>query len=49
MGAARQLYNSLFRRSSTFLLTIVVGAVVFERVFDEGMDKLWERMNHGVS
>ena len=49
MGAARQLYNAFFRRSSTFLVTILVGAVVFERVYDEGMDSLWERMNRGVS
>jgi len=49
MGLARQAYNTLFRRSSTFLLTIVVGAVLFERVFDEGLDRTWENMNQGVS
>lgn len=48
MGLARQAYNTLFRRSSTFLLTIVVGAVLFERVFDEGLDRVWERNNEGV-
>ena len=49
MGLARQAYNTLFRRSSTFMVTIFVGAFVFERVFDDGMDRLWERMNQGVS
>lgn len=49
MGIARQAYNTLFRRSSTFMVTIFVGAFVFERVFDDGMDRLWERINQGVS
>lgn len=47
MGLARQAYNTLFRRSSTFMVTIFVGAFVFERVFDDGMDRLWERINQG--
>ena len=43
------VYNLLFRRTSTFTLTILVGAVFFERAFDHGADALWERMNRGVS
>ncbi|EDO47439.1 predicted protein [Nematostella vectensis] len=47
MGLMKQAYNSLFRRSSTFLFTIVVGAVLFERAFDEGLDRVWEKRNEG--
>ncbi|CAM4613210.1 unnamed protein product [Caretta caretta] len=35
-----QLYSVLFCRTSTFALTIVLGALVFERTFDQGMDTL---------
>uniref|UniRef100_A0A5F9CP89 Cytochrome b-c1 complex subunit 9 n=1 Tax=Oryctolagus cuniculus TaxID=9986 RepID=A0A5F9CP89_RABIT len=33
-----RLYSLLFRRTSTFALTIVVGALFFERAFDQGAD-----------
>ena len=49
MSLGRTIYNALFRRTSTFVVTIVVGGFLFERVFDEGMDNLWENMNRGVS
>ncbi len=49
MAIGRTVYNALFRRTSTFILTMVVGAVFFERAFDVGADRLWERMNQGVS
>ncbi|XP_050779848.1 cytochrome b-c1 complex subunit 9 isoform X2 [Gopherus flavomarginatus] len=42
------LYSVFFRRTSTFALTIVLGALVFERVFDQGADAFYERLNHGV-
>ena len=48
MAFGRQIYNALFRRTSTFALTIVVGAVVFERVFDQTLDNYYERTNQGV-
>ena len=48
MAFVRQIYNAVFRRTSTFVLTIVVGAVLFERVFDQGMDNFYERVNQGV-
>nr|XP_056715598.1 cytochrome b-c1 complex subunit 9 [Euleptes europaea] len=47
MALGRQLYHLLFRRTSTFALTIIVGAVVFERVFDQGADALYDHMNKG--
>ena len=49
MSLGRTVYNALFRRTSTFVVTIVAGGFLFERVFDEGMDNLWENMNRGVS
>ncbi|XP_051888150.1 cytochrome b-c1 complex subunit 9 [Pristis pectinata] len=47
MALVRQAYNLLFRRTSTFALTIVLGAVVFERVFDQTGDMIFERINQG--
>ncbi|XP_054852722.1 cytochrome b-c1 complex subunit 9 [Eublepharis macularius] len=47
MALGRQVYTLLFRRTSTFALTIVVGALVFERVFDQGADALFEHLNKG--
>ncbi|XP_042309190.1 cytochrome b-c1 complex subunit 9 [Sceloporus undulatus] len=47
MALGRQVYNLLFRRTSTFALTIVVGALVFERGFDQGADALFEHLNKG--
>ena len=43
------IYNTLLRRTSTFALTIMGGVFVFERVFDQGADYLFEYMNRGVS
>ncbi|NXA55300.1 QCR9 protein, partial [Nothocercus julius] len=40
-------YGAFFRRTSTFALTIVLGAVVFERAFDQGADALFEQLNQG--
>ncbi|XP_063769431.1 cytochrome b-c1 complex subunit 9 [Pseudophryne corroboree] len=41
------VYRSLFRRTSTFTLTIVLGVVLFERAFDQGADALFEHLNRG--
>lgn len=49
MALAKTVYNLLFRRTSTFAVTIMVGAVLFERVFDQGGDAIFEQMNRGVS
>lgn len=43
-----RLYSLLFRRTSTFALTIVVGALFFERAFDQGADAIYEHINEGV-
>ncbi|XP_032899051.1 cytochrome b-c1 complex subunit 9 [Amblyraja radiata] len=47
MALVRKVYNLLFKRTSTFALSIVVGAVVFERVFDQAGDMIFEHINHG--
>ncbi|KAM6901981.1 cytochrome b-c1 complex subunit 9 [Lycodopsis pacificus] len=47
MALAKSVYNLLFRRTSTFAITIMVGAVFFERVFDQGGDAIFESMNRG--
>ncbi|KAM9178585.1 cytochrome b-c1 complex subunit 9 [Mergus octosetaceus] len=47
MALLRQAYSSLFRRTSTFALSIVLGAVVFERAFDQGADAIFEHLNEG--
>ena len=49
MTLARTLHNIFLKRTSTFALTILVGAVFFERAFDHGADALWDRMNKDVS
>ncbi|RDD37822.1 Cytochrome b-c1 complex subunit 9 [Trichoplax sp. H2] len=41
------LYNAIFRRSSTFALAILVGAVFFERAFDVGTDTYFNKVNRG--
>ncbi|XP_005524582.1 cytochrome b-c1 complex subunit 9 [Parus major] len=47
MALLRQVYGALFRRSSTFALSVVLGAVVFERAFDQAADALFEQLNQG--
>ena len=49
MALGTRLYNMVFRRTSTLVVAILVGAVVFERVFEPNTDYLWERINKGVS
>ena len=48
MGLTRGVYNLIFKRNSTFLLTVVVGAMFFERALDQAVDYAWERHNQGV-
>nr|XP_044988844.1 cytochrome b-c1 complex subunit 9 isoform X2 [Jaculus jaculus] len=47
-GFTANLYSLLFRRTSTFALTIAVGALFFERAFDQGADAFYEHINEGV-
>jgi len=43
------IYNTFLRRTSAFALTIIGGVFVFERVFDQGADYIFESINRGVS
>nr|XP_020474319.1 cytochrome b-c1 complex subunit 9 [Monopterus albus] len=47
MALASSVYNLLFRRTSTFALTVMVGAVVFERMFDQGAEAIYDHVNRG--
>ncbi|XP_051960089.1 uncharacterized protein LOC127627658 isoform X2 [Xyrauchen texanus] len=47
MALAKSVYNLLFRRTSTFAISIMVGAVFFERMFDQGGDAIFENINRG--
>ncbi|NWJ04326.1 QCR9 protein, partial [Crypturellus undulatus] len=47
MALLARAYGTLFRRSSTFALSVVLGAVLFERAFDQGADALFEHLNQG--
>ncbi|NXP54826.1 QCR9 protein, partial [Heliornis fulica] len=47
MALLGRVYSALFRRTSGFALTIVLGAVVFERAFDQGADAIFEHLNQG--
>lgn len=47
MSFLNGLYRRVFRRSSTFALTCVVGAVFFERAFGQMTDAIWRRINAG--
>lgn len=49
MALATTVYNLLFRKTSTFAVTVMVGAVFFERLFDQGGDAMFEQINRGVS
>ena len=48
MALSKTIYNIFFRRTSTFFVTVLVGAVFFERAFEASTDTLWDRMNKGV-
>lgn len=48
MALGKTVYNIFFRRTSTFFVTVLVGAVFFERAFEASTDALWDRMNKGV-
>ncbi|XP_028564844.1 cytochrome b-c1 complex subunit 9 [Podarcis muralis] len=45
MTLAKQVYRVLLRRSATFALTVVVGALLFERAFDQSADSIFEQVN----
>lgn len=49
MGLANFAYNTIFKRTSTFALVCVAAAFAFERSLDLGAERIFERINQGVS
>ncbi|XP_043255116.1 cytochrome b-c1 complex subunit 9 [Colletes gigas] len=45
--AARFLYRYIFKRTSTFILGIVVASMCFERAYDHGCESIFEWINEG--
>ncbi|XP_032678781.1 cytochrome b-c1 complex subunit 9-like [Odontomachus brunneus] len=41
------LYNIFLKRTSTFTLTVLTAAFVFERTFDLASDKIFDTVNKG--
>ncbi|XP_049838719.1 cytochrome b-c1 complex subunit 9 [Schistocerca gregaria] len=46
-GITTKLYQSVFRRTSTFALTIMLSAFVFERTFELGSAWTFDYINRG--
>nr|ABI52730.1 mitochondrial ubiquinol cytochrome c reductase [Argas monolakensis] len=46
-GFATTLYNTVFRRSSTFALAIIGGSFFFERFCDATADAIFDNYNKG--
>lgn len=49
MGLGSTIYNTFFKKTSTFILVAVGSAFFFERTVDLGAEKLFEKLNEGVS
>eukprot|EP00095_Tigriopus_kingsejongensis_P006850 snap_masked-scaffold176_size284796-processed-gene-0.4 protein:Tk06850 transcript:snap_masked-scaffold176_size284796-processed-gene-0.4-mRNA-1 annotation:"cytochrome b-c1 complex subunit 9" len=47
MSLVSALYNGLAKRTSTFMVTIMVGAFVYERAVDTLADRIYEGHNKG--
>ncbi|CAG9767580.1 unnamed protein product [Ceutorhynchus assimilis] len=47
MALSSAIYNTLFKRTSTFALIIVGSAFFFERGFDLGCDTFFDSYNKG--
>jgi hypothetical protein len=47
-GIAGKVYNTIFKRTSTFAATVMVGAFLFERTFDVTSEYIFESINRGV-
>ncbi|XP_074029522.1 ubiquinol-cytochrome C reductase complex subunit oxen [Leptinotarsa decemlineata] len=47
MSISSTIYNSIFKRTSTMALAVVISAFAFERTFDLAADYIWETNNQG--
>lgn len=48
MGLSSVVYNTVFKRTSTFALAIITSAFFFERAVDHGVDIFFDIHNEGV-
>lgn len=48
-GIVGTIYNTIFKRTSTFVLAVIGSAFVFERTLDLGVEVAFEKINEGVS
>ncbi|KAG5294480.1 UQCRX/QCR9 like ubiquinol-cytochrome C reductase family protein [Histoplasma ohiense] len=46
-GITGMIYNSLFRRNTTFLGSIFIGAFAFEMAFDSISNRIFDSLNKG--
>ncbi|KXS12661.1 ubiquinol-cytochrome C reductase [Gonapodya prolifera JEL478] len=47
MSLARNLYNAVLRRNTTFFGLVFASAFALEIVFDESSNAIWDRINAG--
>ena len=47
-SAAKALYKGIFARNSTYLLYVLIGAIVLDSVYGSVLDSFWSSMNAGV-
>ncbi|XP_012225018.1 cytochrome b-c1 complex subunit 9 [Linepithema humile] len=47
MGLGATLYNLVLKRTSTFTVTIIATAFIFERGFDLASEKIFDTINKG--
>jgi ubiquinol-cytochrome c reductase subunit 9 len=47
MALGGKIYNIFFKKSSTYFLTLVAGALFFERFSDGLADSLFDSINRG--
>ncbi|ENN71559.1 hypothetical protein HUJ04_000852 [Dendroctonus ponderosae] len=47
MSIGKTIYNSIFKRSSTFTLAFIASAFIFERTLDSACDTIFDNINKG--
>ena len=47
MSLVNTVYNTFFRRTSTFVATFVVVGVIAEQTFEMSADNFYDRLNKG--
>lgn len=43
------LYDTIFKRTSTYFVGIMASVFIFERAFDLGSEAIYDNVNRGVS